>query len=1228
MNAAAKEIVFTSGATESDNLAILGVARLHRERGGHVITAPTEHNAVLDPCRQLEREGFTVTYLEPAKGTGEIRPDQVRAALREETVLVSLMLANNEVGTVQQVAAIGAICREKNVLFHTDAVQGFGKIPFDVQAMNVDLASVSAHKIYGPKGVGALYARSRNPHVRLEPIVFGGGHERGMRSGTLNVPGIVGLGRAAELAVEEMAEEGGRLRLLRKRLWDGLRAKIDDVVAQRSAAAGDRRRRGALARGGGAPAPGQSQRVVSGGGRRGAARQHEGRGRLVGLGLHVGLARALARPDFDRRVARARARFDPFWPRTVEHGRGNRLRDRNGGQGRRAPPGEVAAGQGPVVALSGATLASLAAMPDRLEAAFRLIPAEHRNWMPPSWEGIPGERFSPLGQICHVRDIERLGYHVRIARMLAEEGPSLAPLDGYGLAEGLDYGATDPGEALDAFRIARASTLRVLESVTAEQLDRRGTFAEYGPLTLRSLVHYLASHDHQHLACMDWLLGKLHAEAARPIDSPPRHHPVLTELARGLPSYADLLGRVRGGEDRLVVSGGVGALPAILLAALSRDLGRPLAIVVSNEKEAERLVGDLAASGMERVFHAPAPTLTPVPAHHRLAQGAARRIHAPDGVARRRPGLGRRPAGARALRAAAGPGAVRGTVPAPVPGIRDLAAPRDRTADAPRVPPLGSRDRDRRPRRARRPLRRVPAGPGPRRPRRARGRHGRLAAALRSGHAALEGEAPGSLAAAVRGGRGVGGGARGDDRADRAAAFGGRAQRLCACGLADALGLAGPRGRSADRHLRAGFRRGRSRRLRRAPLGRPGSGPGRVRAGGAHAPRRTDPRAALRRRVALRPARPRGRGRRRDPPARRTDRRPRGAGGRGGRGPVEGARVRRGGLRRLAPDRRRREAEAARVRVRIPRLLRAPRGRRRLRRRGALGRVPAERAAPRALHRGGDLRRGAPLVGRAPQAERGVSLRPPGPEARRRRRARGLRHRPLQGIEARAGRGPGARVHGDRVRRGAHAAAAGRAPRPRAEVLGRRGRRARARPVGRRRLGQAQGLGAQGDARHDRPAAEALRATQPRRGVRVLQGRALAEGVRGRLRVRRDARPGAGDRRRQARHAVGKAHGPAAVRRRRVRQDGGRHARRLQGGPRRQAGRRAGADDDPRRPALPHVPAAVRRRSRSRSSCSRASARGRSRRTSSRASRTGPSTSSSPRTACSARTWRSGTSAF
>jgi cysteine desulfurase len=230
MHASEREIVFTSGATESDNLAILGVARLFREKGGHVVTAATEHSAVLDPCRQLEREGFRVTYLVPERATGKIRPEAVLEAITGKTVLVSLMLANNEIGTIQPIGEIGAVCREKAVLFHTDAVQGFGKIPFDVEAMSVDLASVSAHKIYGPKGVGALYVRSRHPHVRLEPIVHGGGHERGMRSGTLNVPGIVGLGRAAELAVAEMPEEGVRLRLLRRRLYDGLFSRIGDVT--------------------------------------------------------------------------------------------------------------------------------------------------------------------------------------------------------------------------------------------------------------------------------------------------------------------------------------------------------------------------------------------------------------------------------------------------------------------------------------------------------------------------------------------------------------------------------------------------------------------------------------------------------------------------------------------------------------------------------------------------------------------------------------------------------------------------------------------------------------------------------------------------------------------------------------------------------------------------------------------------------------------------------------
>ena len=228
MGASDKEIVFTSGATESDNLAILGVARIYREKGNHIVTAVTEHSAVLDSCRALEREGFRVTYLSPEK-TGEIPPERVREALTDQTILVSLMLANNEIGTIQGIAEIGGICRERGVFLHTDAVQGFGKIPFDVEAMRVDLASVTAHKIYGPKGVGALYVRARNPRVRLAPIVHGGGHERGMRSGTLNVPGIVGLARAAQIAVAEMEAEGSRLRRLRQRLHRGITSRLDDV---------------------------------------------------------------------------------------------------------------------------------------------------------------------------------------------------------------------------------------------------------------------------------------------------------------------------------------------------------------------------------------------------------------------------------------------------------------------------------------------------------------------------------------------------------------------------------------------------------------------------------------------------------------------------------------------------------------------------------------------------------------------------------------------------------------------------------------------------------------------------------------------------------------------------------------------------------------------------------------------------------------------------------------
>jgi cysteine desulfurase len=228
MNASPKEIVFTSGATEADNLAVLGVARAYREKGDHIVTGATEHRAVLDPCRALEREGFAVTYLSP-DSTGRIAPEKVRDAITDRTVVVSLMLANNEIGTIQPLAEIGAVCRERGVLFHTDAVQGFGKIPFDVQAMNVDLASVTAHKLYGPKGIGALYLRGKQPRVRLAPLLHGGGHERGMRSGTLNVPGIVGFGKAVELSLAEREDEAKRLRLLRRRLRDGIAARVDQT---------------------------------------------------------------------------------------------------------------------------------------------------------------------------------------------------------------------------------------------------------------------------------------------------------------------------------------------------------------------------------------------------------------------------------------------------------------------------------------------------------------------------------------------------------------------------------------------------------------------------------------------------------------------------------------------------------------------------------------------------------------------------------------------------------------------------------------------------------------------------------------------------------------------------------------------------------------------------------------------------------------------------------------
>lgn len=228
IGATAKEIVWTSGATESTNLAIKGVAEMYAEKGNHIITQATEHKATLDTCKRLEKHGVRVTYL-PVQTNGLIDLDQLREAITDKTILVSIMYANNEIGVVQPVAEIGKICKEKGILFHTDAVQAAGKIPVNVQKDGIDLMSISAHKMYGPKGVGALYVRRRNPRVQLTAQIDGGGHERGMRSGTLNVTGIVGLGAAAELCRLEMAKEAERLRNLRDKLKDRILAALDEV---------------------------------------------------------------------------------------------------------------------------------------------------------------------------------------------------------------------------------------------------------------------------------------------------------------------------------------------------------------------------------------------------------------------------------------------------------------------------------------------------------------------------------------------------------------------------------------------------------------------------------------------------------------------------------------------------------------------------------------------------------------------------------------------------------------------------------------------------------------------------------------------------------------------------------------------------------------------------------------------------------------------------------------
>ncbi len=228
VNARPDEIVFTSGATEADNLAILGVAEQYTDKGRHIITCVTEHHAVLDPCLYLESKAWEITHL-PVDQYGLVDPDAVRYAITPQTVLISIMAANNEIGTIAPVAEIGKIARQHEVLFHTDATQAVGHIRIDVEEMNIDLLSMSAHKFYGPKGIGALYVRKRQPRVKLVSQMHGGGHERGMRSGTLNVPGIVGMGKAAEIGKQEMKSEGQHLRELRDHLWEGIQASIEGV---------------------------------------------------------------------------------------------------------------------------------------------------------------------------------------------------------------------------------------------------------------------------------------------------------------------------------------------------------------------------------------------------------------------------------------------------------------------------------------------------------------------------------------------------------------------------------------------------------------------------------------------------------------------------------------------------------------------------------------------------------------------------------------------------------------------------------------------------------------------------------------------------------------------------------------------------------------------------------------------------------------------------------------
>lgn len=228
LGCSSREIVFTSGATESNNFVLAGVAEKYADQGKHIITTCIEHKCILATAERLEKKGFSVTYL-PVDETGKVRIEDVEKAIRPDTILISVMFANNETGTIQPIAEIGALARSKNVLFHTDAAQAVGKVPIDVNAMQIDMLSLSAHKFYGPKGVGAVYVKRKDPRVEIEPLIYGGGQENGFRSGTLNVPGIAGLGKAAEIALEKMPSEVARLSYLRDKLFHGLEAQVGKV---------------------------------------------------------------------------------------------------------------------------------------------------------------------------------------------------------------------------------------------------------------------------------------------------------------------------------------------------------------------------------------------------------------------------------------------------------------------------------------------------------------------------------------------------------------------------------------------------------------------------------------------------------------------------------------------------------------------------------------------------------------------------------------------------------------------------------------------------------------------------------------------------------------------------------------------------------------------------------------------------------------------------------------